>query len=99
MSNWRVLSQNQDEEPHPELDLDFSLSQPPIRTLLPPSPAPLHESPQEEAGPSQPSAQSRVEQGWYGNFQHDARALVILVQVGCVDPDTRGVTFGEILKV
>ena len=80
------------------LNCIFSLSQLPIRTLLPPSPAPLHESSQEEAGPSQPSKQSRVEQGWYGNLQHDARALVILVQVGCVEPDTRGVTFGEILK-
>jgi len=98
MSNWRVSSEIQDEELHPELDLEFSLSQPTIRTLLPPSPAPLHERPQEEAGPSRPSKQPRMEQRWYGNLQRDARALVILLQVGSVEPDTRGVTFGGIFE-
>jgi len=98
MSNWRVLSESQDEELQPELELDFSLSQLPIRTFLPPSPAPLHERPQEEAGPSRPSKQPRVEQRWYGNLQQDARALVILLQVGCVEPDTRDVMFGGIFE-
>jgi hypothetical protein len=61
MSNWRVFSESQDEELQPELELDFSLSQLPIRTLLPLNPAPLHERPQEEAGPSRLPKQPRVE--------------------------------------
>ena len=98
MSNWRVLCESQDEELQPELELDFSLSQLPIRTLLPPSPAPLHERPQEEVRPSRPSKQPCVEQRWYGNLQQDACALVILLQVGCVEPDTRNVMFGGIFE-
>jgi len=98
MSNWRVLSESQDEELHPELDLDFSLSQLPICTIFPSNTAPLHERPQEEAGPSRPSKQPRVEQRWHENLQQDARALVILLQVGCVEPSTRYVTFGGIFK-
>jgi hypothetical protein len=62
MSNWRVLSESQDEELHPELDLDFFLSQLPIRTILSSNTAPLHERPQEEAGSSRPSKQPRVKQ-------------------------------------
>jgi hypothetical protein len=62
MSNWRVLSESQDEELHPKLDLDFSLSQLPICTILPSNTAPLHERPQEEVGPSRPLKQPRVEQ-------------------------------------
>ena len=85
MSNWRVISDSQDEELHPELELDFSLSQPPIRTLLPPSPAPLHERPQEEAGPSRSSKQPCVEQRWYGNLQQDAHALVICFRLGVLN--------------
>jgi hypothetical protein len=34
-----------------------------------------------------------VEQRWHGNLQQDARALVILLQVGCVEPGSREVTF------
>ena len=68
MSNWRVPSESQDEELYPEFDLDFSLSQPTIRALLPPSLAPLHERPQEEAGPSRSSKQPRMEQRWYKNL-------------------------------
>jgi hypothetical protein len=98
MSNWRVLFESQDEELHPELELEFSLFQVPICTLLPPSTAPLHERPQEKAGSSRPSKQPRVEQWWHGNLQQNARALVILLQVGCIEPDTRDVTFGGILK-
>ncbi|KAG0620048.1 hypothetical protein M758_4G185300 [Ceratodon purpureus] len=98
MSNWRVFSKSQDEELQPELELDFSLSQLPVRTLLPFNPAPLHERPQEEAGPSRPPKQPRVEQRWHGNLQQDARALVILLQVGCVEPGTRDVTFGGIFE-
>ena len=98
MSNWRVPSESQNEELHPELDSEISVSQPTIRTLLLPSPAPLHKRPQEEAGPSRPSKQPRMEQWWYGNLPRDARALVILLQVGSVEPDTRGVTFGGIFQ-
>ena len=52
--NWRVLSERQDEKLQPELKLDFSLSQLPIRTILPPNSAPLYEHPQEEVGPFRP---------------------------------------------
>ena len=68
MSNWRILSKSQDEELQPELELDFSLSQLPIRTLLPLSLASLHERLREEDGPSRPSKQPRAEQRWHGNF-------------------------------
>jgi hypothetical protein len=73
----------------------FSTANP---TLLPSNTAPLHEHPQEEAGPSRPSKQPRVEQRWHENLQQDARALVILLQVGCVEPGTRDVTFGSIFE-
>jgi hypothetical protein len=39
-----------------------------------------------------------VKQRWHGNLQQDARALVILLRVGCVEPDTRDVTFGGIFE-
>ena len=97
-SNWRVLSESQDEELQPELELDFFLSQLPIRILLPASLAPLHERPKKETGPSRPSKQPHVEQRWHGNLQQDGRALVILLQAGCVEPDTRDVTFGGIFE-
>jgi hypothetical protein len=98
MSNCIVLSESQDEELHPELDLDFSLSQLPIQTILSSNIVSLHERPQEEVGPSRPSKQPRAEQRWHENLQQDAYALVILLQVGCVEPDTRDVTFGGIFE-
>jgi hypothetical protein len=39
-----------------------------------------------------------VKQKWHENFKQDARALVILLQVACVEPDTRDVTFGSIFE-
>jgi hypothetical protein len=98
ISNWRVISESQDEKLHPEFDLDLSLSQLPICTHLSSSTAPLHERPQEEAGLSRPSKQPRVEHRWHGNLQQDARALVILLQIGCDKLGTRYVTFGGIFK-
>jgi hypothetical protein len=35
----------------------------------------------------------RVEQLWHGNLQDDARALVILLQIGSVEPKGHEVTF------
>jgi hypothetical protein len=89
MSNWRVFSESQDEEPQPDTELELSLSQLPDQPLL------LRDlsRPREEAGPSRPSKQPRVERRWHGNLDADARALVILLQVGCVEPGTREVTF------
>jgi hypothetical protein len=90
MSNWRVFSESQDEEAQPEPEFEFLLTQPPLPlSLAPPQVGGLHE----KAGPSRPPKQPRVEQRWYGNLQRDARALVILLQVGCVEPGTREVTF------
>ena len=69
-----------------------------IRIFLPPSSAPLHERPQEEAGSFRPWKQPRVKQRWYENLQRNNRALVILLQVGCVEPNTRDVTFEGIFE-
>ena len=55
--------------------------------------APLQIQHQDEAGPSRPLKQPRLENRWHGNLQRDARALVILLQVGCVEPGSREVTF------
>ena len=93
MSNWRVFSESQDEELQPEFELGLSLSQLPTQHLLPLNLTSPRERPQEEAGPSRPPKQPRVEQRWYGNLQRDARALVILLQVGRVEPGSREVTF------
>ena len=91
MSNWRVFSESQDEEPQPDAEFEFelSLSQLPDQPLLPRD----FRRPREEAGPSRPPKQPRVERRWHGNLDADARALVILLQVGCVERGTREVTF------
>ena len=39
-----------------------------------------------------------MEQRWHGNLQQDARALVILLHVGCVEPVTRNVMFGGLFE-
>lgn len=93
MSNWRVFSESQDEESQPEREIEFSLSQLPDQPQLPLDLSLLHGRPEDEAGPSRPPKQPRVERRWHGNLQHDARALVILLQVGCVEPGSREVTF------
>ena len=49
--------------------------------------------PQEEAGPSTRRKRPRIDQLWHGNLQDDARALVILLQVGSVEPGGHEVTF------
>ena len=93
MSNWRVFSESQDEELQPEPEIELSLSQLPDRSFPPLSLTTPHERPQDEAGPSCPPKQPRVEQRWHGNLQDDARAMVILLQVGQVEPNSQEVTF------
>lgn len=93
MSNWRFLSESQDEEAQPEPEFELSLSQLPDQPLLPLGLPALHERPQDEAGPSRPMKQPRMEQRWHGNLDKDARALVILLQVGRVEPGTREICF------
>jgi hypothetical protein len=77
--------------PEPNLELELSLSQ------LPDPPFRLSQSsfghPQDEAGPSQRRKRPRMEQRWHGNLQEEARALVILLQVGSVEPGGHDVTF------
>ena len=85
--------ESQDTEPHSEAELELSLSQLPARPSPPVVSAPLPSYPDRGAGPSRPAKQPRVEQRWHGNLQRDARALVILLQVGCVEPGTQEVTF------
>jgi hypothetical protein len=89
MSNWRVFSESQDEEPQPEAEQELSLSQLPDQPLLPMAVG----LPQDEAGPSRPPKQPRLELRWHGNLQSEARAMVILLQVGSVEPGGREVTF------
>ena len=93
MSNWRVFLESKDVESQPDEELDLSLTQLPVQ----PPQLVVSEPPliyfQDEAGPSRPLKQPRLEQRWHGNLQRDARALVILLQVGCVEPGTREVTF------
>ena len=85
--------ESQDQKADPEAELELSLSQLPNQPsqLAISSPLPLH--PRDEAGPSRPLKTPRIEQRWHGNLDRDARALVILLQVGCVEKGTRDVTF------
>ena len=93
MSNWRVFSESQDEEPDPEYGFELSLSQLPEQPISSVVFSTLQAHSQQEAGSSRPPKQPRIEQRWHGNLQHDARALVILLQVGRVEPNSREVTF------
>ena len=45
------------------------------------------------AGPSHPLKKSRIHNRWHGNLDKDARVLVILLQVGCIELGTHDVTF------
>lgn len=85
--------ESQDPESQADEELELSLSQLPVQPLQPAMPIPPRARPQDEAGPSRPVKQPRMEQRWHGNLQGDARALVILLQVGCVEPGTQEVTF------
>ena len=85
---------SQDEKPQPELELDFFLSQLHICIFLPLSQTPQHERPQEEANVKATSCEQR----WHDCILQDARALMILLQVKCVEPNTRNVTFGGIFE-
>ena len=77
--------------PDSEPELELSLSQlPDIPLQLPQSSV---RRPQDEAGPSQRRKRPRFEQLWHGNLQADAKALVILLQVGSVEPGGEEVTF------
>ena len=62
MSNWRVFSESQDEEPQPEVGFELSLSQLPDQPLLTQDLALPLTHPRDEAGPSRPPKQPRVEQ-------------------------------------
>jgi hypothetical protein len=71
-----------------KLELELSLSQlpnPPFQLLQPPI--------RDEAEPSRKRKKPRVEQLWYENLQDNAQALVILMQVGSVEPEGHDVTF------
>jgi hypothetical protein len=76
--------ESQDREPELELSLS-QLPDPPLQLLQPPT--------RDEAGPSERRKRPRVEQFWHGNLQDNARALVILLQVGSVEPGGHEVTF------
>jgi len=61
--------------------------------LLPLDLALFYERSKEEAEPSRPPKQSRVKQRWHMNLQPNARALVILLQIGCIELGNREMAF------
>jgi hypothetical protein len=69
--------ESQDREPKLELS-SFQLLDPPLQLLQPPI--------RDEARPSGRYKQPCVEQPSHGNLQDDTRALVILLQVGRMEP-------------
>ena len=79
------------ESQDPELEL--SLSQLPDQPLQLSQPSPSRQRYRDEAGPSERRVRARYDQLWHGNLQEDAQALVILLQVGSVEPGGREVTF------
>ena len=87
MSNWRVFLESQD----PELELELLLSQSLDQPLQPPQPPSCH--PPDEARPPKRRKQPHFNQFWHGNLQEDSRAMVILLQVGSVEPRGHEVTF------
>jgi len=54
---------------------------------------PLQAQCQDEGEYSKQRKRPRIDQPWLGHFQPDARALVILLQVGSLEPDGSEVTF------
>jgi hypothetical protein len=80
-------------ESQPEAELELSLAQLPNQPSEPAVSMPVVVRRPDGAGPSRPPKQPRLEQRFHGDLQKDARALVILLQVGCVEPGTREVMF------
>lgn len=85
--------ESQGVESEPEAELELSLSQLPRQPSQSGISTPLPTSFTDEAGPSRPLKKPRVDRRWHGNLDQDARALVILLQVGCVEPGTHDVMF------
>jgi hypothetical protein len=56
-------------------------------------PQPPRNRPQDEAGPSEQRKRPRFDQLWHGNLQEDSRVMVILLQVGNVEPGGHEVIF------
>jgi hypothetical protein len=67
----------QDRKPELKLLL-FQLPNPPFQLLQLPI--------RDEAGPSERRKPPHIEQLWHGNIQDDARALMILLLAGSVEP-------------
>jgi hypothetical protein len=77
------------QDPEPELELSLSqLSDQPLQPPQPPC-----SRPQDETGPSERRKRPRFDQLWHGNLQEDSRAMVILLQVGNIEPGGHEVTF------
>ena len=91
MSNWRVFRDFLDPENELEFELELSMSQLPDQPLQPPHPSP---PPSHDEGESlEQQKRPRIDQPWHGHLQRDARALVILLQVGSLEPGGPEVTF------
>ena len=50
---------------------------------------------QDEARPSERRKQPRINQFWHENLQEDSQAMMILLQVGSVEPGGHEVTFHD----
>jgi hypothetical protein len=56
-------------------------------------PQPLRSRLQDETGPSEQRKRPCFDQLWHGNLQEDSQAMVILLQMGSVEPRGHEVTF------
>jgi len=91
MSNWRVFRDSLDPKQSTEPELQLFMSQLPDQPLQPSESSPPQL--QDERGSSVQQKRPRSDQPWHGNLQRDARALVILLQVGSLEPEGPKVTF------
>jgi len=88
MSNLRIFIESQDSEANPKAELELSLSQLLVQPSQPAIFSPLSFHLQDEVGPSRPLKKPCVEQRWHENLDSNTRALVILLQVRCVERNT-----------
>lgn len=97
MSNTIIFLDSQEPEQEVEQrrepELELSMSQLPDVPLHSTQPSPTQMRQRSEPGGSSRLIRPRLHQIWHGNLQADARAMVILLQVGSVEPGGREVTF------
>jgi len=85
--------ESQDLESQPEAKFELSLSQMPIQLFQPTIFTLLPTYLLNEVGPSHSLKKPCVECRWHENLNENVRALVILLQIECVDLHTQDMTF------